>query len=131
PDRVGLSLVRFGQATPWRGAAHVLDPKVAERFIYHAPAIGADMREPRHLHIEAILADALVDVERVLDEAGAGDMERDVRDRLGRDVDAVDVPASPVDDRSAIRSPANARIDVMDRPSLLHVALKPVGQRVD
>src|SRR3954468_4590818 len=41
------------------------------------------------------------------------------------------MPAGPIDDRLAVRSPADPRIDVMDRPGFLHVALEAVCERID
>jgi len=55
---------------------------------------------------------------------------RSLRDRLAGDIDAVEVPGRPIDDRLAVGRPADPRIDVMDRPGLLHVPLEPVGQRL-
>src|SRR6058998_65201 len=86
-DRIRLALVGPRQPARRGAAGDILDPQAAERLIDYPPAIRAGMGEPGHLHVEAVLADLFFDVQRVLDEARAGDVEGNVGDGPGGDVD--------------------------------------------
>src|SRR5262249_55222456 len=74
----------------------------------------------RHVHAEAHGGGRL---------ALALHVEGDVADLFRRDVDAVDLAARPQHDRLVVRRPRNPRVDAVDGPGLLHVALEAVPER--
>src|SRR5690606_27289586 len=65
----------------------------------------------------------------LLHSAGVGNAEGDVADGLGRYVDAADLAAGPDDDGAVVRGPAEARIDAVNGPGLLHIAIQGVVDR--
>src|ERR1019366_961310 len=64
-----------------------------------------------------------------LNAAAPVDVKRDVRHLLRSDVDAVDVACRPEDDRFVVGRPRHRRIESVNRPRLLHIAIEAVIQR--
>ena len=112
-------------------AAPVSDPQIAQRLIDDPRPVRALLAEADHLGLEARRRDVLLLAYRILDEASAADPERDFANLARRDVDAVDSALGPEDDRLAVGRPAHARIDALDCPGFLHVAVEHVGERGD
>src|SRR6185295_5233275 len=59
------------------------------------------------------------------------DVERDDRNLAGGDVEPPDLAAGPEDEGLRIRRPRHVRIDAVDRPGLLEVAIQAVPDRPD
>ena len=128
--RIAFELIATGQA-PGIAAAAVCDPDVAKRFIDNPRPIRTLLGEAHHLGLEAGRGDILLLPDGVLDEARSGDMERDFADLPGGNVDAMNSALRPENDRLAVGRPAHSRIDALDRPGFLHVAVEDVGERSD
>uniref|UniRef100_A0A0N4Z2Z0 BON domain-containing protein n=1 Tax=Parastrongyloides trichosuri TaxID=131310 RepID=A0A0N4Z2Z0_PARTI len=132
PGRVQLEMVALARQAAGRSGhavAQVADPQIAQGFEHHLGAVGRGLRPADHLHVE--LGRGHVDGEAggFLHPAGVGDAEGHFADGLGGHVDAADLAARPDNDGAIVRRPGEARIDAVDGPGLLHVAVQSVVDR--
>ena len=130
PGRISFELARARVSRRGAPPAHVLDPQMAERFIDDAPPVGAGLGEADHLHVEAGRA------RLPSASARASSTKRVPVTWNGMSLTAPLAtsmrwipPPAQIDDRAVVGSPAHPRIDAVDRPGFLHVAVERVGQR--
>ncbi len=107
----------------------ILDPELAERLVDHLVALGGDGGPAQQPDLEVLRRHLDGEAHGLLHPAGGGDMEGDIGDGLGRQVDLLDLAARPEDDGLVVRGPGHGRIDPLDRPGLLHVAVQAVIDR--
>ena len=129
PGRIQLEMVVLaGQAARLPGG-QVADPQMAEGLEHGAAAVRRGRGPADHAHVELLGRHLDGAAQGVLHPAGVGDAERDVRHGAAVHVDAADVAARPEDDGLVVRGPADARIDPVDGPGFLQVAVQPVMDR--
>ena len=110
---------------PARGPGRqIADPQIAERLEHHLGPVRRGAGPADHADVERVRRDLDGEADGVLHPAGVGDVEGDVRDRLGADIDALDAAVGPEDDGAVVRRPADRRIDAVDRPGFLQVAVE-------
>uniref|UniRef100_A0A0N4Z8I7 LigA n=1 Tax=Parastrongyloides trichosuri TaxID=131310 RepID=A0A0N4Z8I7_PARTI len=121
----GLTATRgVGDTVP-----QVAKPQVAEGLEHHLGAVGRGLGPAHHLHVELVRRHLDGEAHGLLHAAGVGDMEGDFADGFRRHVDVVDLAARPEDDALVVRGPAHRRIDAVDGPGFLQVAVQGVVDR--
>jgi hypothetical protein len=121
---IGLS----GQA-PRRAIRKIADVDVAESLVEHLVAARRDLDPAQHLHVEVRRRDFDREAHRLFHAPRRLHVKRDHRDLFRRQIDAANHSAGPEDDPLVVGRPGKRRIDAVDRPGLLHVAIEPVVQR--
>ena len=117
-------MVRLARQAPRRPVRKVLDPQIAQGLIDHARSVRRRPRPAHHFHIEGVGGHIDREAHGLLDATDVCDVERDVRHLARGDVDAADLAAGPEDDGRVVGRPAHRRIDAVDGPGLLQVAVE-------
>ena len=87
-------------------------------------SIGRYLDPAQHSSVERVGCDLDRKAQRFGEVMGLANPERDLGDRAGFNVDALDSTPCPKDDRSRIGRPGHLGIDAVDGPDLLHVAVE-------
>src|SRR5262249_32848418 len=127
PGRVLLEVIALlGQRARF-ALGQILDVEPPERLVHDLLAVGGHVCPAQHLRAELRGRDVLGETQRVGDAARALHAKRDDVDLARGDVDAADLAPGPVDDGARVGSPGHLRVDAVDGPRLLQVALEAVG----
>ena len=102
--------------------------KPAERFEDDDILAGDFLRPAWHSCLKAIGGDFHRKAWRRIDNAGIGDVKRDVGLRACRDVDPVNSTRGPIDDARGIRSEIHVRVHAVNGPAFLHVLIELVDE---
>src|SRR5690606_38954517 len=132
PGRIQLEMIALARQAARRSGhavAQVADPQIAQGLEHHLGAVGRGLRPADHLHFELVRRHLDGEAGGLLHPAGVGDAAGDLADGLGGHVDAADLAARPDDGGAVVRRPGEARIDAVEGPGLLHVAVKAVVHR--
>ncbi|MNQ54653.1 hypothetical protein D3C85_687240 [compost metagenome] len=132
PGRIELEVVALTRQTTRRACdavSQVANPQVAQGLEHDLGAVRRGLGPADHLHVELVRRDLDGEAHGLLHAAGVGDVEGDFADGLGGHVDAVDLAAGPEDDRTVVGGPAHRRIDAVDGPGFLQVAVQSVVDR--
>ncbi len=129
PGGIQLEMVGLARQTARRSVRQVANPQIAQGLEHDLGAVGRGARPADHLDVEPVGRDLDGEAHGLGHPAGVGDVEGDVADRVRGHVDAVDLAARPEDDGPVVGRPAHGRIDAVNGPGLLKVAVQAVIDR--
>jgi hypothetical protein len=112
-----------------RAGWEIADIEISERAVDDLLAVRRDGAPAQHFHRIAGRRDLDRNAQRFLDAARSVNVKRNRRHCLRRNIDAADVASGPEDDRLVVRRPRHRRIEAVDGPRLLHVAIEAVVDR--
>ena len=126
--RVELEAVGGPREAAGRARGQLFQVEVSERRVHDAAAVRRDRGPAQLLDVEALGRHGRLKADRLPDLARVLHVERDLLGLAGRDGDAPELALRPRHHLAAVGRPAEARVDALDRPRLLQVALEALPE---